>query len=374
MAWSAGCAEPPGGEAEPAGWRQPGVAACVGLGVLMLLGGIAVVVRIPWWLVTAPFVVIGLALMFRELTGRDIPRPKGRAAIITLVAIGAFVAVAGVEAVVGFRFPLHAWDDMRAYLPLAHRLIDTYGLEDAWNARRLQTVGGFTFLQAIPVAIFGDTGVGIIETMLAGIFLAGLFVANGVRTTWARLVSVVFILAIPFFWVPRINTTGVLMGTPLLVAVLAITVELRRALRGNRPREALRWAVAGGLVVAALMSVRPNLGLLAAVLIAGGTIWVSGNRSPGADPNAGDRGREHARRARTVVDRVPTLGRHPVLPPRQRQPEPRANPAPRSQWPRRLRRPRLRICSAPGRTCGLLSSCSSSPWPRASCFRTRRSP
>lgn len=271
--------ESPGDEIEPAGWRQPGVAACVGLAVLIVLGGIAVVVRIPWWLVTAPFVVIGLALAFRELTGRHLARPRGPAALIGVVAVGAFVAVAAVEAVVGFRFPLHPWDDMRAYLPMAHRLIDTYGLDDAWNARRLQTVGGFTFLQAIPVAIFGHTGAGIIETMVAGIFLAGLFVANGVRTTWARLLSVAFIVAIPFFWVPRINTTGVLLGTPLLVAVLAITVELRRALRENRSRDAFRWAVAGGLVVAALMSVRPNLGLLAAVLIAGGTLWIAATRA-----------------------------------------------------------------------------------------------
>ncbi len=87
---------------------------------------------------------------------------------------------------VGFRFPLHRWDDLRAYLPMAHRVIETNGLEEAWNSRRLQTVGGYTFIQAIPVAIFGNQGLGTIETMLAAIFLAGLFVANGMRTTWAR--------------------------------------------------------------------------------------------------------------------------------------------------------------------------------------------
>ncbi len=265
----------PGAEVEPAGWRQPGVMACIGLGVLMLLGGIAVVLLVPWWVVTAPFVVVGLALAFREHTGRALPRPTRTVTLIGAVAIGAFVAVAALESVVGFRFPLHPWDDMRAYLPLAHRLIDTNGLEDAWNTRRLQSVGGFTFLQAIPVALFGHMGIGVIETTFAGIFLAGLFVFNGLRTTWARVVSIVFILAIPFFWVPRINTTGVLMGTPLLVAVLAILVELRRSLHAGRSREAFRWAIGAGLVVAALMSVRPNLGLLAALLIAGGTIWIA---------------------------------------------------------------------------------------------------
>jgi hypothetical protein len=39
-------------------WRQPGVAACVGLSVLLVLGGIAVLLRLPWWLVVAPFMVL----------------------------------------------------------------------------------------------------------------------------------------------------------------------------------------------------------------------------------------------------------------------------------------------------------------------------
>ena len=227
----------------------------------MFLGGIAVLFRIPWWLVAVPFVVVGLALAARQVVGRGLRRPRNRAMTgIGIATVAALAVVAGLEAVVGFRFPLHPWDDLRAYLPLAHRLVDTGGLEDAWNARRLQTVGGFTFLQAMPVAIFGHSGLGLIETMLGTIFLGGFFLANGLRTTWARVVGLVFILAIPLFWVPRINTTGVLMGAPLLVAVLASCIEIRRALRDDRRNAALRWAAAGGVVITALLVGTPQLG------------------------------------------------------------------------------------------------------------------
>ena len=131
----------------------------------------------------------------------------------------------------------------------------------------------------LPVAIFGHKGIGVIETMLASIFLAGLFVGNGLRSTWARVLSVGLILAVPLLWVPRINTTGVLIGTPLLVAVLAVTAELRRALRAGHRSAVVRWAVAGGLLATALYSVRPNLGVLAVGFLAVGALAATGTRA-----------------------------------------------------------------------------------------------
>ena len=264
---------------EPASWRQPGIAACVGLGVLVMLGGFAVLLHVPWWAVVAPFVVVGLALAVlrvRRLVFR--PLPPRSVVVLGCCGVAALGLVALLETVAGFRFPLHAWDDLRAYLPLAHRLIDTNALVDPWNARRLQNLGGFTFLQAMPVAIFGNAGIGVVETMLASIFLGGLFVANGFRSTWARIVSVLFILAVPLLWVPRINTTGVLMGSPLLVASLAITVELRRALRAGHRVDAGRWAVAGGLLATALYSVRPTVGMVAVGVLTVGPLLATGSR------------------------------------------------------------------------------------------------
>lgn len=266
----------PPDETEPVSWRQPGVAACVGLGVLLVLGGIAALVRIPWWSVVAPFLIAGLALAINEVRGFDLRRTPRSVRIIGATGAGALVLVAVLEAMPGLRLPLNVCDDFRAYLPLAHRLIDTNGLVDPWNARRLQNVGGFTFLQALPVSVFGNDGLGVIETVVGSVFLAGLFVANGYRTTWARVLSVGFILAVPLLFVPRVNSTGVLMGSPLIVATLACTVELRVAVRARTMHAAARWAIGGGLVATALFSVRPNLGALAAAFLALGALSATG--------------------------------------------------------------------------------------------------
>lgn len=255
----------------PASWRQPGVAACVGLAALMALGGVGVLFEIPWWAIVIPFVTLGLAFSTRDVVELAIRRRPARPKLIVgACAAVALVIVALIQALVGFRFPYAACDDLRAYLPMAHRLLDTNGLIEPWSTRRLQNLGGFTFLEALPVSVFGDMALGTVETMLAGIFLAGLFVANGTRSTWARVLGVVFILAIPLLWVPRSNATGVLIGTPLLVAAFACTAELRVSLSASRRASTMRWAAAGGLLVAALLSVRPPVSVLAALVLAAG--------------------------------------------------------------------------------------------------------
>ena len=72
------------------------------------------------------------------------------------------------------------------------------------------------------------------------------------------------------------NSTAVLMATPLLVAVFAATAELRRALRADDRAGVIRWAVAGGLVIAAVTSARTPLGVVAALTIAIGAAAVLG--------------------------------------------------------------------------------------------------
>ena len=265
---------------QPAGWRGVGVAASVGLGALMFLGGLAVVARIPWWLVVGPFLVAGLALAGRDALRAFRPGglTTGRGLVLGGAVVVAGVVVALVEAPVGMRFILNVCDDYRAYMPMANRLLDTYGMEAAWSTRRLQSLGGVDLLRSLSLAALGDRSVGMVDTVVASVFLAGLFVGNGVRSTWARVLSIALILGIPFLFAPRVNTTGVLLAVPLLVAVLAATAEIRRAGRSGDTRALVRWAIAGGLVTAALMSVRPNHGVLAGAILAlgsliGGSLW-----------------------------------------------------------------------------------------------------
>ena len=135
--------------------------------------------------------------------------------------------------------------------------------------------------------------------MLAAIFLAGLVRRQRHAHDLGPVVSVAFILAIPFFWVPRINTTGVLMGTPLLVAVLghhrrAPPIESRPVSPAWRSagRSPPVWSSRRSCPCGPTSGCSPRCSSPAATLIG------RGHRSPGASRHAGDRGREHARRAR----------------------------------------------------------------------------
>ncbi|HEY3722274.1 MAG TPA: hypothetical protein VGN59_02820 [Acidimicrobiia bacterium] len=264
-------------ESPIASWRQPGIAACVGLAVLVVVGGLGVALHLPWWILVAPFLIAGLVLAVQDLRRFTLGRRWKRSTLIVGgIGIAAFVGVALAESAVGLRFVLNACDDLRAYLPMARRLLDTNAIIEPWSLRRLQGLGGFTFLQALPVAVFGNAGIGVAETTIAGVFLAGLFVANGFRSTWARIANVVFIVTVVLVWVPRTNTTAVLLACPLVVAVLAATVELRRALLAGARSDATRWAIAGGLVTAAVTSARTPLGVVAALVIAIGALSLRG--------------------------------------------------------------------------------------------------
>ncbi len=196
--------------------------------------------------------------------------------MIAGLSVAAFLVVALVQSLVALNvFPLPC-DDLRAYLPMAHRLLDTNAIIEPWSLRRLQSLGGFTFLQALPVAVFGDVGIGVAEYVVGGTFLAGLFVANGWRTTWARVLALGLILTIPVLWVPRANTTAVLLATPLLVAALAAVAELRRAIRVRDAGATTRWAIAAGLLAGALASARTPLGGVATLMLAFGAVTVGG--------------------------------------------------------------------------------------------------
>jgi hypothetical protein len=262
----------------PASWRHAGVAACVGLGALLAIAGVGVLIGVPWWLYVVPFFAAGLALECRRFAGiafRSVPRSF---LVIGGCVLVAFALVAFIESIVGLRFPLNACDDLRGYLPLARRLLDTGNLNEPWSAHRVQSLGGFDLLRALPIAGLGDSAVGVAETAIASVFLAGMFVANGLRATWARLLGIGLILAIIFAWVPRANTTGVLMGVPLLVSMFAITAEMRSAYAAQRAPIAARFAAAGGLIIASLMALRPTLGLAGALIVALGALVIRGVR------------------------------------------------------------------------------------------------
>jgi hypothetical protein len=266
-------AERPDGTGVP-DWNTPGVAACIGLTALLALGGLGLALHLPLWATAGPFVIVGIALGVARLLA--IPRRHVPPLVLVLVAltIGAFAALAVVEAHVGLRAPLNPCDELRAYLPMVDRLLGTNAIVEPWSYRRLQNLGGFTYLQAIPVRVLGNRGVGLAEILLSGVFLGGLFVANGFRATFTRVMSLLFLLAIPVLWIPRINVAPVLFAVPLLVAAFATSAQLRVTLRAEDRAAWWRWALGAGLLLAGLWSVRAPIMPVAAASVLAGVLLV----------------------------------------------------------------------------------------------------
>ena len=256
-------------------WNRPGVAACVGLGVLLALGGVGTALNIPIFITAVTFVVAGVALAGVALLGLPRRAVPWLVLGLTAVTIAGFGLMALLQSHVALRAQINSCDELRAYLPMVHRLLDTNAIVEPWSYRRLQNLGGFTYLEAIPVKVLGDVGIGVAEVLLAGVFLGGLFIGTGFRSTWTRIASLLFILAIPVLWIPRINVAPVLFTVPLLVASFAVSIELRVALRDRNRRAALRWAVAAGLLVAGIASVRAPTMPLAAGAIGLGVLTIS---------------------------------------------------------------------------------------------------
>src|SRR6476660_1524503 len=139
--------------------NQAGVAACIGLAVLLLLGGVGIALHVPLWILVGPFVVIGLTLSVVSLLGLQRQAVPFVALALTAAIVGALVFVALLESQFGLRAQLNGCDELRAYLPMVHRLLDTNAIIEPWSYRRLQSLGGFTFLEAIHVSLFGNEAI-----------------------------------------------------------------------------------------------------------------------------------------------------------------------------------------------------------------------
>ena len=147
----------------------------------------------PWWLFVVPFLLVGLVRAVWELRRHveNGPRLARPVLLVAGLAVAAFFTVAVVQSFVALNAVPNLCDDLRAYLPMARRLLETNAIVEPWSLRGLQSLGGLTFLQAFPVAVFGNMGIAVAEYVIGGVFLAGLFVANGWRTLWAQVLSLV---------------------------------------------------------------------------------------------------------------------------------------------------------------------------------------
>ena len=310
-----------------------------------MLGGIAVLLHIPWWVVAGPFVVVGLVLAALRLRRLELHRPFPRSVVVLgCCGVAALGLVAVLEALAGFRFPLHPWDDMRAYLPLAHRLIDTNALVDPWNARRLQNLGGFTFLQAMPVAIFGNQGTrrgrdDALEHLHRRVVRRQRVPLNvgpsRERALHSRDPAALGAADQHHGCAHGQSVAGWCAGDHGRAASRAArrTNEPSRGALGRRRRLCSRPRC---------LSVRPNLGLLAVGFLVAGVLLASGSKILDRVRALVIAGAAALVALAPVVARVVANGAHATLPRLHREPERRGRPSPRGRERHRDRRQGVR--------------------------------
>ena len=268
----AGLDEP--GEKGPARPLSFGVAAALGLALLVALGGVGLVLRIPVLVVVVAFTVAGIALLAFHVA-RHRPSWTGIFVVVLGIEVLAFGLVLLTQAGVGIAFRLNVCDDVLAYLPEARRLLATHTLLEPWSTRRLQNFGGQTFLQAIYVRFLGNDALGLVETILP-VGLLWLLISTALRRPLTRALSLVPLVFLPFFDVPRVNTAGTLSPVPLLVALGVLVLVLRRAAEQANRRGTVVAAAAVGTTAAAIVAVRTNAAPAAGLVAVVGACMIAG--------------------------------------------------------------------------------------------------
>lgn len=262
------------GETSPARSLSFGVSAALGLALLITLGGLGVLLRIPVALTVVTFLIAGIALQTAYVL-RCRPHWTG----LWVLVLGIEAVVLGLvlltQAGVGIAFNLNVCDDFLAYLPEARRLLITHTLLEPWSTRRLQNYGGQTFLQATYIRFLGKDALGLTETILP-VGLLWLLVSTTLRRPLTRVLSFVPLMFLPFFDVARINTAGTLSPVPLLVAVGVLVLLLRRAAKEANHRGTVVAAAAVGVTAAAVVAVRTNVAPATALVAVVGACTIAG--------------------------------------------------------------------------------------------------
>jgi hypothetical protein len=251
-----------------------GVSVAFGFALLIALGGLGVAARIPVGLTIVVFSVLGIGLQAAHVL-RTRPRWSGVWMLVLGVEAVALGLVLVTQAGVGIAFRLSLCDDYLAYLPEARRLLATHTLLEPWSLRRLQNYGGQTFLQAAYIRFLGKDALGLAETLLPVALLWALL-TTALRRPLARVLSLVPLLFLPFFAVPRYNTAGTLSAVPLLVALGALLLLLRRATQQRNRRGAIVTAAAIGLTAAGVVAIRTSAAPAAALIAVIGACMVTG--------------------------------------------------------------------------------------------------
>jgi hypothetical protein len=249
----------------PGWWYGRGTGSGMAWGVIGILaaGGLGLVAHVA---MQAGLLAVVACLGFgiAAVATRRIALPVAASIIGTGTAAAALVLPAA--STLGYNVN----DDTSGYLYLAERIRTTGTLIDAFNARRLFTLGGADYLHALFLPLWGRGSLHVLDAVIAPAMLACLLAAAPREASWPRrAVCCVAGLALALFLVPpRDNSSPYVLSLVFLVlAALATRDVLQRA--GLEPVLRLGALFAAAFVLRSSVAVAfvPLLALAEGVLL-----------------------------------------------------------------------------------------------------------
>lgn len=193
------------------------------IGVVVLSGGLGLAFGLGKWLTIG--VLIAFAALALLATSKHLITPRS-----WLPLLPASLTVA-VLAPTSIRLPYNLHDDLSAYLYLAERINQTGSLVDPFNARRLFTMGGSSFIQSLFLTEDGVELLHFSDSVVAPALLAFLCTCVLLQGASSRrhllpVVSLGFLIGTATgLAAPRDNSSPYVWGVLTLVLASALLVE-----------------------------------------------------------------------------------------------------------------------------------------------------
>jgi len=255
-------------------WPWP-MTLCVGLLLVMFLGGVANVFHVARAGTLDAIAVAGLLLAVGSTgldrrAGRSRERPAGGAPAVTLLRAvpGASLVLAAFVFQVMYLTPpaaFNPFDDFETYLPLPLRMLQT-GTLDAGplNFVGIYTLGALAFLQGFVVAHWPVVYADAIDSLFGLALCATLILVAGLRAGlpgWLTALAVALVIAITPQYV---NISAQYMGSALLLFVLLLHLGVDRD-RAPLDLTSTACAVATGMAYAGLVALKATFGLVVVI-------------------------------------------------------------------------------------------------------------
>lgn len=233
--------------------------AAWGMALAVVIGGVLCLFRLASPAVIYGFTAIGLFTAVFTTARRSFSNVRRtRKSLASIINYAPIVALVGLFYTLAVAQYFYQWcDDCIAYFAFASKILQTGTLIEPFSYRRLPTLGGHSFLQAMILCGGDYRNMYLLEFGIAPLILAGLVCGfmnrNGARNTVLQFFAVFALLIIP---APRLNTMSTESG---LLAILA----LARTLHLSSIRPARIHPILPALAAALACTLRVNYAVCA---------------------------------------------------------------------------------------------------------------